>query len=167
MLARQLPAGSLAGSYSAIWWPSSSGSTNGVEGTLAGNGVPMRFLKPVELAKMCMLNEVLLWVSFRRLPVAIRSAEEGREVREAERDMAANYGYTGYAGYAGDLSDWELFLEDGECAAVGLPPDPRMAALREEKVRPATGRMRMRSRMRTRLSWTKKTGSLTGITIRP
>ena len=82
---------------------------------------------------MCMLNEVLLWVTFRRLPVAIRSPEEGREVREAERDMAAHYGYTGHAGYTGDLSDWESFLEDGECAAVGLPPDPRMAALREEE----------------------------------
>jgi hypothetical protein len=52
----------------------------------------MRFLKPVELAKMCMLNEALLWVAFRRLPVAFRSPEEGREVREAERDMAAHYG---------------------------------------------------------------------------
>ena len=54
-------------------------------------------------------------------------------MREAERDMAAHYGYTGHAGYTGDLSDWESFLEDGECAAVGLPPDPRMAALREEE----------------------------------
>jgi hypothetical protein len=86
----------------------------------------MRFLQQVELPKKFLLNEVLLWVAFQRVPVAMRSPEEGRETREAEEDMAA------YGGYTGDLSDWGAYLQDRECAAAGLPPDPRMVALMEE-----------------------------------
>ena len=83
----------------------------------------MRILKQVQLPKKCLLNEVLLWVAFERLPVAMTSPEDHEEIREAERDMYA------YAGYDGDLSDWGKYLEDSECAAAGLPRDPRMAAL--------------------------------------
>src|SRR5262249_25606637 len=93
----------------------------------------MRFLKPVELPKRCMLNEVLLWVAFRRVPVTVLSPEEARDVRDAEEDMAAYNGYVGHAGYKGDLSDWESFLEDAECAALGLPPDPRMTYVKEQE----------------------------------
>jgi hypothetical protein len=46
--------------------------------------------------------------------------------------MAAYNGYVGHAGYNGELSDWESFLEDAECAALGLPPDPRMTYVKEE-----------------------------------
>jgi hypothetical protein len=56
------------------------------------------------------------------------SPEERKEIRDAEEDMFA------YAGYSGDLSDWGIFLEDSECAAVGLPRDPRMAALLEGRI---------------------------------
>jgi len=95
--------------------------------------MPMRFLKPVELPKRCMLNEVLLWVAFRRVPVAMRSPEEETEVRDAEEDMFAYKGYGGYAGYTGDLSDSESFLDDAECAALNLPPDPRTTYVKEEE----------------------------------
>jgi hypothetical protein len=88
----------------------------------------MKFLKQVELPKNWLLNEVLLWVAFQRVSAAMSSPEEGQEIRDAEQDMFA------YAGYSGDLSDWGAFLEDRECAAVGLPPDPRMAALSEGRI---------------------------------
>ena len=88
----------------------------------------MKFLKQVILPEECLLNEVLLWVAFQRIPIAMTSPEEGKEIREAERDMEA------YGGYAGDLSDWGTYLEDSECAAAGLPPDPRMVALLEGRI---------------------------------
>jgi hypothetical protein len=88
----------------------------------------MKFLKQVELPAKWLLNEVLLWVALQRISVAMISPEEREEIREAEQDMFA------YAGYSGDLSDWGTFLQDSECAAVGLPPDPRMAALLEGRI---------------------------------
>jgi hypothetical protein len=80
----------------------------------------MRFLQEVKLPEKCLLNEVLLWVAFRRIPIAMISPEEGKEVRDAEEDMFT------YGGYTGDLPDSGAYLEDCECASVGLPPDPRM-----------------------------------------
>jgi hypothetical protein len=44
----------------------------------------MRFLQQVELPEKCLLNEVLLWVAFRRLPIAQYSMEEELELRDAE-----------------------------------------------------------------------------------
>ena len=83
----------------------------------------MRFLQEVKLPEKCLLNEVLLWVAVHRIPVAMTSPEEGKEVRDAEEDMFA------YGGYTGDLSEWGAYLEDRECTAVSLPSDPRMVAL--------------------------------------
>jgi hypothetical protein len=86
---------------------------------------PMRFLKPVELSEKCLLHEVLLWVAFRRLPIAISSAEfYPEELRDAEGELDSY-------GYAANHPDIFQPLTDQECAATGLPPDPRMAALLE------------------------------------
>ena len=84
----------------------------------------MRFLQPVEVPEKCFLHEVLLWVAFRRLPIAVYSAEEDVELRGAEREL------DGY-GYTADHPDIFPPLTDQECAAAGLPPDPRTAALLE------------------------------------
>jgi hypothetical protein len=88
-------------------------------GRIDNTHLPMRFLQEVKLPEKCLLNEVLLWVAFRRIPIAMISPEEGKEVRDAEEDMFT------YGGYTGDLPDSGAYLEDCECASVGLPPDPR------------------------------------------
>jgi len=41
------------------------------------------FLQPVELPERCFLSEVLLWVAFQRLPVALYTYD-GKEVRETD-----------------------------------------------------------------------------------
>jgi hypothetical protein len=92
------------------------------KGRLNDARLPMRFLQPVELSEKCFLHEVLLWVAFRRLPIAVYSAEEEVELRDAERELDSY-------GYAADHPDIFQPLTDQECAGAGLPPDPRLVAL--------------------------------------
>ncbi|HWX32812.1 MAG TPA: hypothetical protein VNZ53_35950 [Steroidobacteraceae bacterium] len=73
------------------------------------------FLQPVELPEKCFLQEVLYWVAFQRLPIAIDS--DGKEFRETE-----------------DVGDYDIqmpdrYLQADECARANIPPDPRLAAL--------------------------------------
>jgi hypothetical protein len=73
------------------------------------------FLQLVELPEKCFLQEVLYWVAFQRLPIAIDS--DGKEFRETE-----------------DVGDYDIqmpdrYLQADECARANIPPDPRVAAL--------------------------------------
>jgi hypothetical protein len=89
----------------------------------------MRFLQEVSLPKTCLLNQVLLWVAFQRLPVDGLPIDDSQEITDFEYEVLAG------AGYACDVIDfWDFYIEDRECAAAGLPPDPRRAALLEERI---------------------------------
>ena len=73
------------------------------------------FLQPVELPEKCFLQEVLYWVAFQRLPIAIDL--DGKEFRETE-----------------DVGDYDIqmpdrYLQADECARADIPPDPQLAAL--------------------------------------
>ena len=74
------------------------------------------FLQPVELPEKCFLQEVLYWVAFQRLPIAIDS--DGEEFRETV-DIVEEY----------DIKMPDRFLQDDECARANIPSDPRLAAL--------------------------------------
>jgi hypothetical protein len=89
----------------------------------------MRFLQEVRLPQTCLLNQVLLWVAFQRLPVEGPPIDDSQEITDFDYEVLAG------AGYACDVIDyWHFYLEDGECAAAGLPPDPRQAALLEGRI---------------------------------
>jgi hypothetical protein len=77
----------------------------------------MTFLQRVDVPEICFLKEVLFWVAFRRLPVAIYDLD-GNEKRNG----------TEIGGYAVELGDDPDWLEDEECATANIPPDPRYAA---------------------------------------
>lgn len=86
-------------------------------------------MRAVTLPQTCLLNQVLLWVAFQRLPADTPPLDEGQEISEGDYEMLAG------AGYACDLIDfWHFYLEDHECAAAGLPPDPRQAALLQDRI---------------------------------
>jgi hypothetical protein len=82
----------------------------------------MTFLQRVDVPEICFLQEVLYWVAFRRLPVALYDLD-GNEIRNGT-DIG------GYAVELGDIGDW---LEDEECASANIPPDPRYTAAIEGK----------------------------------
>ena len=89
----------------------------------------MKFLREIRLPQRCLLNQVLLWVAFQRLPAATPPLDEGEEISEGDYEVLAG------AGYACDVIDfWHFYLEDNECAAAGLPPDPRQAALVQDRI---------------------------------
>jgi hypothetical protein len=77
----------------------------------------MTFLQRVDVPEICFLKEVLFWVAFRRLPVAIYDLD-GNEKRNG----------TEVGGYAVELGDDPDWFEDEECASANIPPDPRYAA---------------------------------------
>jgi hypothetical protein len=77
----------------------------------------MIFLQRVRVSEICFLQEVLFWVAFRRLPVAINGIE-GTEIRNESREID----------YAVDIPDIVHWLYDEECASANIPPDPRYAA---------------------------------------
>jgi hypothetical protein len=77
----------------------------------------MTFLQRVDVSEICFLKEVLFWVAFRRLPVAIYDLD-GTEKRNG-MDIG------GYAVELGDIPDW---LDDEECVIANIPSDPRYAA---------------------------------------
>jgi hypothetical protein len=94
-----------------------------------GEAAPMRFLQEVRLPQTCLLNQVLLWVAFQRLPVDGPPIDDSQEITDFEYEVLAG------AGYAFDVIDfWHFYLEESECAVAGLPPDPRRAALLEERI---------------------------------
>src|SRR5262249_2505227 len=77
------------------------------------------FLQPVELPQRCFLHEVLLWVAFQRLPVAVYTWN-GKESRE-------EYEIAGYSVEVG-----ESYLTEDETRRAGIPKDPQWVALLEE-----------------------------------
>jgi hypothetical protein len=77
------------------------------------------FLQPVTLPERCFLSEVLLWAAFQRLPIA--SYLDGKEVRETDE----------IGGYAVEVV--EQFLEEDETHRAGIPEDPALIALLENK----------------------------------
>ena len=89
----------------------------------------MRFLKEVTIPEKCLLNQVLFWVAFQRPPVDTPQLDPSQEISDWNHEVLAG------AGYACDVIDfWHFYLEDSECAAAGLPPDPRQAALLEDRI---------------------------------
>jgi hypothetical protein len=76
------------------------------------------FFVPVALPERCYLEEVLYWVAFQRLPVAVYY--DGEEIRQsAEME------------YAPDIVETEL--TEVETKWAGIPPDPRWLARLDER----------------------------------
>jgi hypothetical protein len=75
--------------------------------------MPTTFLQAVTLPERCLLHEVLLWVAFQRLPVAIYN-ERGGDVRERPDDD----------GYVIEQVP-DASLDEEECTRAGIPIDPR------------------------------------------
>jgi hypothetical protein len=73
------------------------------------------YLQPVELPPVCFLHEVLLWVAFERLPIALYN-EKGHELRDA----------TDIGEYAIEIAD--TVLDEHECRRAGIPVDPEYIA---------------------------------------
>jgi hypothetical protein len=78
------------------------------------------YLQTVLVPERCCLFEVLLWVAFQRLPVAI-GHPEGGDIRDSDEIRAD--------GYAINVIDEYIF--DEECERVGIPPDPNWRAVIE------------------------------------
>src|ERR1035438_5493316 len=78
----------------------------------------MIFLQRVSVPEICFLQEVLFWVAFGRLPVALNGIE-GTEIRNESKEIG---------GYAVDIPDIPHWLYDEECASANIPPDSRYAA---------------------------------------
>jgi hypothetical protein len=76
----------------------------------------VKVLQAVELAERCFLSELLDWLAFRRLPLALFTIN-GEEARFSDE--------SGYE--AGGLLD--RMVTDTECAAAGLPPNPEYVAV--------------------------------------
>jgi hypothetical protein len=72
------------------------------------------FLQAVDVPERCLLNEVLFWVAFQRLPVGSQEARESYE----------------FGDYAAALDDT---LSEEETKRAGIPKDPRLVALLEDK----------------------------------
>src|SRR4051794_12561800 len=81
-------------------------------------GMPV-YLQPVQLPERCFLGEVLFWMAFQRLPVAIYDPK-GRDIR-AEFDGLQ----TGFP---------ERSITDEEAKRAGIPPDPEFRAWMEDRV---------------------------------
>jgi hypothetical protein len=71
------------------------------------------FLQPVAIPERCYLFEVLLWLAFLRLPIAV-GHPEGGDIRNSDEVRAD--------GYAIKVIDEYIF--DEECERAGIPPDP-------------------------------------------
>jgi hypothetical protein len=82
------------------------------------------FLQPVDVPERCFLHEVLLWVAFGRLPVAVYT-DKGHDIRESQE-----LGDIG--GYAIDFIGSSSFSEE-ETERAGIPPDPSWQLLLEGK----------------------------------
>ena len=82
------------------------------------------FLQPVAIPQRCYLFEVVLWLAFRRLPVATGDAE-GNDIRESDENRVPGRG-----GYSIQVLDDYIF--DEECEYAGIPPDPSWRAALEE-----------------------------------
>lgn len=77
------------------------------------------FFQPVELSERCFLEEVLYWVAFERLPIAVYW-DDGKEIRESDE-----------IDYEPEIVD--RVLTETETERAGMPPDPRWRATIEEK----------------------------------
>jgi hypothetical protein len=73
------------------------------------------FLQPVDLSERCFLHEVLLWIAFRRLPVA-EYTTDGVDIRNTP-DILDLGGYS--VAWAG-----AHFLWEDEAKFAGIPDDP-------------------------------------------
>jgi hypothetical protein len=80
------------------------------------------YLQSVELPGRCFLHEVLLWVAFQRLPVAMYDGR-GEEIRDS----------TDIGNYAIEVAD--AVFDEAECRRVGIPLDPEYKALFEDTPR--------------------------------
>jgi len=78
------------------------------------------YLQPVQVPERCYLGEVLLWVAFQRLPIAIL-VDDGEELRET----------TEIGGLTIEVPYWEISEE--ETKRANIPPDPTYLALIEGK----------------------------------
>jgi hypothetical protein len=78
------------------------------------------FLQPVAIPERCYLFEVLLWVTFLRLPIAAIGDDDGNDIRESDEIREEG------GGYAINVIDEYIF--DEECERAGLPPDPNWRA---------------------------------------
>jgi hypothetical protein len=79
-------------------------------------------LGPIYPPEKCYLIEVLLWRAFGRFP-ELQYSDDGEDWRF---DGNARYGYEAPIPGGSELSD-------GECSYAGIPPDPTMQALLEDK----------------------------------
>jgi hypothetical protein len=83
------------------------------------------FLQPVAIPERCYLFEVLLWLAFLRLPIAVGDPEGGGDIRDSDEVRAD--------GYAIKVIDEYIFDEEYERA--GIPPDPLWRATIEGTAR--------------------------------
>ena len=76
------------------------------------------YLQPVPIPDRCFLFEVLLWVAFVRLPVAIGDPEGAHDIRLSSEVREGGY----------SIKIFDEYIFDEECERVGIPPDPRWKA---------------------------------------
>src|SRR5690348_14061774 len=76
------------------------------------------YLQPVPIPERCFLFEVLLWVAFVRLPIAIGDPEGADDIR-----LSSELRQDGYS-----VKIFDEYIFDEECERVGIPPDPRWRA---------------------------------------
>lgn len=85
----------------------------------------MIFLQAVDLPENCFLQEVLFWMAFQRLPVAMFD-DRGTEIRASDD----------FDGHEVDPHFGD-FIDEDECIRAGLPIDPRYTAFLQEEVTPS------------------------------
>jgi hypothetical protein len=78
------------------------------------------YLQIVQIPDRCFLQEVLLWVTFQRLPTSSYDSE-GVEVHESREIYD----------YAPDHPEIDEYFTEDECSRAGIPPDPYLRAILE------------------------------------